>query len=117
MNLFKLEEMMISVSDIKKQLSEVVNNNLTKIIMKNNTPKSVILPYDEYVKLVDKIFDKEPRNEICNVLDEIRFDNGVTLMVKAEKQDNEIAIKTYKKMKTSGDYKLYHEQHLSVPRY
>ena len=51
-----LEKMMISISEIKKQLSEVVNDKLTKIIMKNNSPVSVIMPYDEYVKLKnDKI--------------------------------------------------------------
>lgn len=108
-----LEGMMIGLSEFKSKLSEVINNSLTKVIVKNNTPVSVVLPYDEYLALKKQAEDNQ--SNICRIGQDITMNNGVPLMVTVNKEDNGLCIKTYIKMKTSGDYKLHFTQHLGSP--
>ena len=42
----------------------------------------------------------------------ITLENGLVIGVDLENDKNELIIKTYIKMKTTGDYKLYHTMHL-----
>lgn len=110
------ENLMIGLSEVKNTLSEVVNNGLTKIIVKNNKPVSVLVPYEEYKVLESKA--KEGDEIIGRVGNDITLDNGVQIMVTVSKSginDSGIAIKTFIKMKTSGDYKLHFTQYIPNP--
>ncbi len=110
------ENLMIGLSEVKNTLSEVVNNGLTKIIVKNNKPVSVLVPYEEYKVLESKA--KEGDEIIGRVGNDITLDNGVQIMVTVSKggiNDSGIAIKTFIKMKTSGDYKLHFTQYIPNP--
>lgn len=109
------EGLMISISEIKKQLSEVVNKGMTKVIVKNNVPVSVITPYEEYMKMNERL--EEVNNELHSVGQEITLNNGVKVMVCVEHTEDELIIKTFKKMKTSGDYRLHFTQRMSLPSY
>lgn len=115
MKLPNLENVMISISEIKKQLSEVVNKGMTKVIVKNNMPVSVIMPYDDYIEMTKNTNDLQ--KQLKSVGQEITLSNGVRVMVCVEHTQDEIIIKTFKKMKTTGDYKLHFTQRLGHPRY
>ena len=115
MKLQNLENIMISISEIKKQLSEVVNKKMTKIIVKNNTPVSVVLPYEDYMNLTKDI--KDIQIQLKSVGQEITLANGVQIMVCVEHTQKDVIIKTFKKMKTSGDYKLHFTQSMGLPSY
>ncbi|WP_300449452.1 hypothetical protein [Fusobacterium sp.] len=108
-----LEEIMIGISEFKKNVSEIINNKMTRIIMKNNKPMSIIMPYEEYN------FLKNNKN-IGNLGQDITLDNGVQMKIEInrtnEKSDNRIEIEVYIKMKTSNEYKLYSTQILTCPR-
>jgi len=60
-------------------------------------------------------------NVLKSTGDDIVLPNGVTIKVCVEVEEKEmskfsdIVIKTYIKMKTSGEYKLYFTQHLGSP--
>ena len=77
------ENLMIGLSEVKNTLSEVVNNGLTKIIVKNNKPVSVLVPYEEYKVLESKA--KEGDEIIGRVGNDITLDNGVQIMVTVSK--------------------------------
>lgn len=115
MKINNLENLMISISEVKKKLSEVINDRMTKIIVKNNTPVSVIMPYTEYTELLNE--KNEKQQNLQSVGQEITLKNGVKVMVCVEHTDEDIIIKTFKKMKTSGDYKLHFTQTMSIPSY
>ncbi|MDF2884830.1 MAG: hypothetical protein K0R54_5400 [Clostridiaceae bacterium] len=105
----------ISISDFKKQASQILNQKETKVIMKNNEPLSVIIPYEEYLKTIE-----EAKQELLRGIgQDITMKNGVKLMVCVETEEDTsregIAIKVYKKMQTSGDYKLFYTLHLDAP--
>lgn len=120
---------MISFTDFRKQLSEIVSNMKTKIIVKNNEPVAVLVPYSEYIALSEgnegyqKMLnekEKEQQKMLKGIGQDITMNNGVQIMVVVEKgttglDEGNIITKTFIKMKTSGDYKLYHEHHLSSP--
>lgn len=108
-----LQDLMIGVSEFKAKVNEIINNKLTKIIMKNNNPVSVVLPYEEYVALKEQ--SEEGKNIVGRMGQDITLDNGVQVMVAVAKEDGGLCIKTYIKMKTSGDYKLHFTQHLGNP--
>lgn len=110
------ENLIIGLSEVKNTLSEVINKNLTKIIVKNNKPVSVLVPYEEYKVLESKA--KEGEDIIGRLGQDITLDNGVQVMVtvsKGDLNDSGIAIKTFVKMKTSGTYKLHFTQYLPNP--
>lgn len=118
MKILNLSELMISLSDFKSQLSEIVSNKKTKVILKNNEPVSVIMPYDEYVALNENVGDT--KKLLKRVGQDITLNNDVQVMVCVELgtdkyAPDDMAVKTYLKMKTSGDYKLHHTLHLSPP--
>lgn len=118
MKIPNLKELMISISELKKELSEIISKKMTKVIIKNNEPVSIIMPYSEYVKINENIEDNQKLlNEIGQ---DITLSNGVQIKVCVETGinkpfDEDIAIKTYIKMKTSGEYKLHYTLHLSPP--
>lgn len=115
MKLLNLENIMISISEIKKQLSEVVNKGMTKIIVKNNVPLSVIMPYNDYMKMTKNVNDVTA--QLKSVGQEITLSNGVQVMVCVEHNQEDLIIKTFKKMKTTGDYKLHFTHTMSHPSY
>ena len=55
MKIQDLESLLMNVSDVRAKIAEIIENRQTKVIVKNNVPKSVIMPYDEYVELMNKI--------------------------------------------------------------
>lgn len=106
MKIPNLTELMISLTDFKKQISDIVSKKSTKVIIKNNEPVSIFMPYSEYLSM----------SEIIKATGEdITLSNGVVIKVCVEQEENQIAIKTYLKMKTSGDYKLHFTQYLGNP--
>lgn len=108
-----LKNLMISISEFKAQLSEIIKNKGTKVIVKNNEPVAVIMPYDEYIYTIEK---KEESEKIIGQMgQDITLDNGVQMMVTVSKEDKNLCIKTYIKMKTTGDYKLHFTQYLGMP--
>ena len=111
MKIPNLTELMISLTDFKKQISDIISKKSTKVIIKNNEPVSIFMPYSEYLSM---------ENAIKATGEDIVLKNGVTLKVCVEVNEDEpfkgdLVIKTYVKMKTSGEYKLYFTHHLGVP--
>lgn len=112
-NLKDLTSLMISISEFKSNVSQIINEKLTKIIVKNNEPVAVIMPYAEYAKNIE---DAETGKALLGRIgQDITLDNGVQIMICAAKEENCFCIKTFIKMKTSGDYKLHFTQYLSTP--
>lgn len=98
---------MISLTDFKKQISDIIAKKSTKVIIKNNEPVSIFMPYSEYLSM---------ENLIKATGEDIPLPNGVTVKVCVEVEDKgDIAIKTYLKMKTSGEYKLHFTQYMGAP--
>lgn len=111
MKIPNLTELMISLTDFKKQISDIISKKSTKVIIKNNEPVSIFMPYSEYISM---------GNIIKSAGEDITLPNGVIIKVCVEIEDDEpfkgdIAIKTYIKMKTSGEYKLHFTQRLGAP--
>lgn len=110
------KNLMIGISELRNTLSEVINERVKRIVVKNNKPVSILIPYEEYKTLEKQA--KESKEIIGQLGQDITLDNGVQVMVTVSKGDlNEggLDIKTYVKMKTSGNYKLHFTQHLSNP--
>lgn len=108
-----LKELMVSLSEFKKQASDIINSKLTKVIVKNNEPVSVIMPYGDYLALTEDVEDVQRMMRATG--EEITLSNGVKIMVLVETDNENIIIKTYTKMKTSGEYKPYFTHYLSNP--
>ncbi|MDB2162432.1 type II toxin-antitoxin system prevent-host-death family antitoxin [Clostridium butyricum] len=105
-----LKDLMISISEFKVQMSEIIKNKVTKVIVKNNEPVAVIMPYAEYI---ERAKDSERIEQIGQ---DITLQNGVQMMVTVSKEkDDSLCIKTYVKMKTTGDYKLHFTHHIGMP--
>jgi len=109
---------MVSASEVKVELPEIMSKKMTKVIVKNNTPVSVIMPYDEYVAMNENL--DEGQRQLAKVGQDITLNNGVQIMVVPEVgvskfSPDDISIKLYIKMKTSGDYKLHHTFSISPP--
>ncbi|GCD12637.1 type II toxin-antitoxin system Phd/YefM family antitoxin [Clostridium tagluense] len=118
MKIANLKDLMVGLSDFKKQLSEIVSNKMTKIIVKNNEPVSIILPYEDYLKMTGDI--EEGQGIIRGTGQDITLVNGVQIMVVVETgvdgiSADSIAIKTYIKMKTTKQYKLHYTLKLGSP--
>lgn len=102
---------MVSLTDFKKQIPDIISKKQTKVIVKNNEPVSVFMPYSEYLSM---------ENIIKSTGEDITLPNGVTIKVCVEIEEKDgfkgdIVIKTYIKMKTSGEYKLHFTQYLGSP--
>lgn len=105
-----LKDLMISISEFKVQMSEIIKNKVTKVIVKNNEPVAVIMPYAEYI---ERAKDSERIEQIGQ---DITLQNGVQIMVTISKEkDDSLCIKTYVKMKITGDYKLHFTHHIGMP--
>lgn len=109
-----LKDVLISITDVKTQLGNIVKNKLTKVIIKNNEPVSVIMPYEDYVKITEQVGDNQ--SFLAPIGQDMTLENGVQIMVGVESNGNQIGIKLFRKMKTSGDYKLHHTFYISAPR-
>lgn len=118
MKIPNLTDLMISISEFKKQLSDIIKNSQTKVIVKNNAPVSVVMPYSEYLNLNNNVVDVQ--NMIKSAGEDITLSNGVQVKVLVEIENegafrDSIVIKTYRKMKTSGEYELHYTLHLGSP--
>lgn len=111
MKIPNLAELMISLTDFKKQIPDIITKKSTKVVIKNNEPVSIFMPYADYVS---------QQNMIKSTGEDITLENGVTIKVCVEINNQEpfkgdISIKTYIKMQTSGEYKLFFTQNLGAP--
>lgn len=115
MKITNLENLMISLADVRGQLADIINNKKTKVIIKNNQPTSIIMPYSEYAKI-----SSDPQVQLHGVGEDITLSNGVQIKTvvdtNAGLSGDRLAIKTYIKMKTSGEYTLLHMLELCHPR-
>jgi len=75
MKIQNLENLMVSASEVKVELPEIMAKKMTKVIVKNNTPVSVIMPYDEYVAMNENIEDGQ--RQLARVGQDITLNNGV----------------------------------------
>lgn len=106
MKIPNLTELMISLTEFKKQISDLISKKATKVIIKNNEPVSIFMPYSEYVSMASVIHATG---------EDITLSNGVVIKVSVETEKDQIAIKTYVKMKTSGEYKLLFTNYMGNP--
>ncbi|MDF9599117.1 type II toxin-antitoxin system Phd/YefM family antitoxin [Bacillus cereus] len=111
MKIPNLHQLIISLTDFKKKITDIINKKETKVIMKNNEPIAVFMPYSEYHSM---------DNQIKSTGEDITLPNGVQIKVVVDTKGDDIfrdtiIIKTYIKMRTSGEYKLHFTQHLSAP--
>lgn len=104
---------LISISEAKKQLSNIVNGHSSKIIVKNNKPVSVIIPFEEYVNIYEKMETKQLLlNDVGEV---ITLESGVQVKTLIDILGNNIEVKLYKKMQTSEQFEIYHTFTISGP--
>lgn len=109
-----LKDLTIGISQCKAQLSEIIKGQTKKVVMKNNEPVAVVIPYDEYTKM--KQNSDESKKIMGRLGQDIVLNNGVQIMVNVVKEgDSDVVIKTYVKMKTSGEYKLFFSQYFTQP--
>lgn len=106
MKMPNLSEIMVSITDFKKELSEIIKQKQTKVIVKNNEPVSIIMPYEDYVS---------GQQAIQATGDVIRLSNGVDIKVLVEEENGAIVTKTYLKMKNSNEFKLHFTHSMSNP--
>jgi len=118
MKIQNLDGLMVSASDVKKELPEIMSKQMTKVIVKNNVPVSVIMPYDEYVAMNEN--QEETKNRMIRMGQNFTMDNGVEVMVVAGIGDSGfsrggLSIRMFYKMKNSDDLKLFHTFNISSP--
>lgn len=107
MNIPNLTDLMISVTDFKKQIADIMNQKKTKVIVRNNEPVSIILPYEEY---------RDMSGAIKATGEPFVLPNGVIMKVLVEVENEQIAIKQYIKMKSTAEWKLHFTQYMGHPR-
>lgn len=117
MKIQNLDGLMVSASEVKKELPEIMAKQMTKVIVKNNTPVSVIMPYDEYVAMNET--QEENKNRMVRMGQNFTMSNGVDVMVVAGlgigNFEDDLTIKMFYKMKNSGDLKLFHTFNIGSP--
>lgn len=106
MKIPNLSEIMVSITDFKKDLSDIIKKRQTKVIVKNNEPVSIIMPYDEYVS---------GEQAIRGTGEVIRLSNGVDVKVLVAEENGSVVTKTYLKMKNSDEFKLHFTHSMSNP--
>lgn len=106
MKIPNLTDLMISVTDFKKQISDIISKKATKVIIRNNEPVSIVMPYEEYLTMA---------SVIRATGEEITLSNGVVAKVCVKTTKDDIVIKTYRKMKTSGEFVLHFTHTMSNP--
>jgi PHD/YefM family antitoxin component YafN of YafNO toxin-antitoxin module len=102
-----LTDLMISVTDFKKQIADIMSNKKTKVIIRNNEPVSIIMPYEEYLLM---------SMAIKGTGETFTLSNGVVMKVLVEIEKEQIAIKQYIQIKSTGEFKLHFTQFMSNPR-
>lgn len=106
MKIPNLSEIMVSITDFKKDLSDIIKKRQTKVIVKNNEPVSIIMPYDEYVS---------GEQTIRGTGEVVRLSNGVDVKVLVAEENGSVVTKTYLKMKNSDEFKLHFTHSMSNP--
>jgi len=111
---------MMGISEVKKELSEIVSKEMTKVIVKNNVPVSVIMPYADYVTMNEN--NVENKDRLAKFGQTFTMENGVEVMVVAGIDIGDSAIskdcltmKMFYKMKNSDDLKLFHTFNIGAP--
>lgn len=84
-----------------------MSNKKTKVIVRNNEPVSIIMPYEEYLT---------SREAIKGTGETFTLSNGVVMKVLVEIEEEQIAIKQYIQMKSTGEFKLHFTQFMGNPR-
>lgn len=107
MNIPNLTDLMISVTDFKKQIADIMKNKKTKVIVRNNEPVSIIMPYADY---------QDMTGAIKSTGEPFVLPNGVVMKVLVEVEPEQIAIKQYIQMKSTGEWKLHFTQYMGQPR-
>lgn len=117
MILNNLENVMIGVTEVRKELPEIINTKQTKVIIKNNVPVSVVMPYEEYVTLNEG--KEEAKNRMVRMGQNIRMNNDTQVLVVAGVGGNfdkdDLCIKVMVKMMNSDEYKLLHTFNMGQP--
>ena len=107
MNIPNLTDLMISVTDFKKQIADIMKNKKTKVIVRNNEPVSIIMPYADY---------QDMTGAIKSTGEPFVLPNGVVMKVLVEVDNEQIAIKQYIQMKSTGEWKLHFTNYMGHPR-
>ena len=119
MKLQNLNELMISASDVKKELPEIMSNQITKLIVKNNVPVSVIMPYSDYLTMAVNDNEEEIISKMIMMGQGFTMNNGVEVLVTAgiggTFSKDDLVIKVFHKMKNSDDLKLFHTFNIGSP--
>lgn len=106
MPFLKLKDAMISLSEFKKNLTDLIHGHQTKIIVKNNKPVGVFMGYDEYESMLE---GRQTPGEVFTLT------NGVKVKVVTGEEDGNLVTKTYIKMKNSNEFKLHFAHSMSNP--
>ena len=117
MKIQNLDGLMVSASEVKKELPEIMAKQMTKVIVKNNAPVSVIMPYDEYVAMNEN--QEETKARMVRMGQNFTMGNGVEVMVIAGvgigNFEDDLCIKMFYKMKNSDELKLFHTFNIGSP--
>jgi len=117
MKIQNLDNLMVSASEVKKELPEIMTKQMTKVIVKNNTPVSVIMPYTEYIAMNEGRLEEQ--KQLSEIGEDMTLVNGVQVKIVAEQGSSfsadDLVIKLYVKMKSSGDYKLHFTYNMCPP--
>ena len=117
MKIQNLDGLMVSASEVKKELPEIMTKQMTKVIVKNNAPISVIMPYDEYVAMNEN--QEETKSRMVRMGQNFIMNNGVEVMVVAGvgigNFEDDLCIKMFYKMKNSDELKLFHTFNIGSP--
>lgn len=113
MKIPNLKDIMISLNDFRKELSDIIANKKTKIIIKNNEPTSIIIPYDEYLALNNSVMINDGESIVLNNGVEVK----VVVSVERSGSYEDLVTRTYIKMKSSGEWKEHFSHSMSAPSY
>lgn len=118
-----LDLQMIGITELKKNLSYVVDNSEKMLIVKNNTPVSVLVPYGEYIILsatndeVKKLMI-ETNERMVRMGQDIDLE-GLQVLVTTEVGgmfgSKDLVLKTHYKIPGTDDYRHYHTFSLGRP--
>lgn len=113
-----LKEATVGASEVKRELSDIMTEEQTRIIMKNNKPTSVIMPYSKYVQLVAS---DEKRDELIQDFGtEVNMGNGTVMTVVASKTTDfggrpELVVRVLYKTEHHSQYVEHYTMRLNAP--
>ena len=117
MKIQNLDGLMVSASEVKKELPEIMTKQMTKVIVKNNVPVSVIMPYDEYIAINEN--QEETKTLMIKMGQNFTMNKGVEVMVIAGvgigNFEDDLCIKMFYKMNNSDELKLFHTFNIGSP--